>query len=52
MLTPHTREYEALDEDIREKLSYPDFYSLKQRNKPREWNKATRINKTLISCAR
>jgi hypothetical protein len=26
------REYEALDEDIREKLSYPDFYSLKQRN--------------------
>jgi hypothetical protein len=33
-------EYEALDENIREKFSYLDFYSLKQRNRPREWNRA------------
>jgi hypothetical protein len=35
-------EYKALDEDIWEKFSYPDFYSLKQRNIPREWNKAVK----------
>jgi hypothetical protein len=33
------REYEMIDEDIHEKVSYNDFCDLKQKYKPREWNR-------------
>jgi hypothetical protein len=33
------REYDTIDEDIHQKVSYNDFYNLKHMYRPKEWNR-------------